>query len=144
MNRAGPVPPSVTSAWSAPRSCTTKCVFLTFGQISARRAEKSFPAISMTCSGDADVSALTSNVSDLGLESDIARLVLSLPVLPDGALLYRRVLAGSMDRMRRAADIAFFTRGLPSRDCERPPGDRRGFRKGRARGVRLTRRIAPA
>src|SRR5438874_11540319 len=44
------------------------------------------------------------------------------PVLPDGALLHRRVLAGSMDRMRRAADIAFFTRGLPSRDCERPPG----------------------
>src|SRR5947199_4979220 len=78
MNRAGPVPPSVTSAWSAPRSCTTSFVVLTFGQISARRAEKSFPAISMICSGDADVSALTSNVSDLGLESDIARLVLPL------------------------------------------------------------------
>src|SRR5438552_16152729 len=95
MNRAGPVAPSVTSAWSVPWSCTTKCVVLTFGQISARPAEKSFPAISMTCSGDADVSALTSNVSDLGLESDIARLVLSLPVLPDGALLHRRVLAGA-------------------------------------------------
>src|SRR5436190_23589783 len=101
MNRAGPVAPSVTSAWSVPWSCTTKCVFLTFGQISARRAEKSFPAISITCSGDADVSALTSNLSDLGLESDIARVVLSLPVLPDGALLHRRVLAGSTDRMRR-------------------------------------------
>src|SRR5436190_3274284 len=89
MNRAGPVPPSVTSTWSVPRSCTTRCVFLTFGQISARRSEKSFPAISITCSGEADVSALTLNLSDLGLESDIARLVLSLPCLGGRRLVTR-------------------------------------------------------
>src|SRR5947208_17033009 len=115
MNRAGPVPPSVTSAWSAPRSCTTRFVVLTFGQISARRAEKSFPAISMTCSGDADVSALTSNFSDLGLESDIARLVLSLPVLPEHALLHRHEAAGATDRTRRADAIQFLTPALPAR-----------------------------
>ena len=40
-----------------------------------------FPAISITCSGKADVIALTANLSDLGLESDILASSFPSPVL---------------------------------------------------------------